>query len=125
MLGDNTEKSKNPLKKAMRRRNAKMVQFTTPTYYEPSEVDWSEEEEDEEADSDADMVNAKDTNSAENQHPEASNVGERSQGEETTERSTPDLKSKTYTGQDLDVDDVVMVDRPSEESDASGKSFWL
>lgn len=45
MLGDNTEKSKNPLKKAMRRRNAKTVQFSAPTYYEPSEYDYSDEEE--------------------------------------------------------------------------------
>ena len=45
MLGDNPEKSKNPLKKAMRRRNAKTVQFTSPTYYEPSDVGYSTDEE--------------------------------------------------------------------------------
>ena len=45
MLGDNPEKSRNPLKKAMRRRNAKTVQFTEPTYYEPSENDYTTEEE--------------------------------------------------------------------------------
>lgn len=44
MLIDAAEKSKNPLKKAMRRRNAKMVTFTAPTYYEASENDWSDEE---------------------------------------------------------------------------------
>lgn len=48
MLGDNPEKSKNPLKKAMRRRNAKTVQFTAPTYFEASDVDYSTEEEEEE-----------------------------------------------------------------------------
>ena len=47
MLGDNPEKSKNPLKKAMRRRNAKTVQFTAPTYVEASDVDYSSEEEEE------------------------------------------------------------------------------
>lgn len=47
MLGDNPERSKNPLKKARRRRNAKAVQFTTPTYYEASDIDWSDEEADE------------------------------------------------------------------------------
>lgn len=47
MLGDNPEKSKNPLKKAMRRRNAKTVQFTAPTYVEASDVEYSSEEEDE------------------------------------------------------------------------------
>ncbi len=44
MLGDNPERSKNPLKKAMRRRNAKTVQFSDPTYYEASEVDYSSDE---------------------------------------------------------------------------------
>lgn len=46
MLGDNPEKSKNPLKKAMRRRNAKTVQFAAPQYFEPQVVDYSDEEED-------------------------------------------------------------------------------
>ena len=45
MLGDNPEKSKNPLKKAMRRRNAKTVQFTAPTYFEASDNDYSTEDE--------------------------------------------------------------------------------
>lgn len=45
MLGDNPEKSKNPLKKAMRRRNAKTVTFASPTYFEASDVDYSSEEE--------------------------------------------------------------------------------
>lgn len=49
MLGDNPEKSKNPLKKAMRRRNAKTVQFSAPTYVEASDVDYSSDEEDTEA----------------------------------------------------------------------------
>ena len=44
MLGDNPEKSKNPLKKAMRRRNAKTVQFAAPQYFEPSDFDYSDEE---------------------------------------------------------------------------------
>jgi len=45
MLGDNPEKSKNPLKKAMRRRNAKTVQFAPPTFYEPSDNEYSSDEE--------------------------------------------------------------------------------
>ncbi|KAI9890514.1 MAG: hypothetical protein M1814_003853 [Vezdaea aestivalis] len=47
-LSDNAEKSKNPLKKAMRRRNAKTVQFAAPTYHEASDIDYSTDEEDEE-----------------------------------------------------------------------------
>lgn len=45
MLGDTAEKSKNPLKKAMRRRNAKTVQFAAPTYVEASDYDYSSDEE--------------------------------------------------------------------------------
>lgn len=45
MLGDNSEKSKNPLKKAMRRRNAKNVAFTAPTYIEASDVEWFSDDE--------------------------------------------------------------------------------
>ncbi|KAI8932224.1 hypothetical protein NX059_011103 [Plenodomus lindquistii] len=44
MLGDTAEKSKNPLKKAMRRRNAKNVQFAPPTYVEASDYDYSSDE---------------------------------------------------------------------------------
>lgn len=46
MLSDNAhEKSKNPLKKAMRRRNAKTVAFAAPTYVEASEYEYSTDEE--------------------------------------------------------------------------------
>jgi len=47
MLGDKdqAEKSKNPLKKAIRRRNAKTVTFSAPTYVEASDVEYSTDEE--------------------------------------------------------------------------------
>lgn len=45
MLSDNSEKSRNPLKKAMRRRNAKTVQFSAPTYYELKEEKYEDEDE--------------------------------------------------------------------------------
>ena len=32
------------MKKAIRRRNAKTVVFTSPTYYEPSDIDYSDDE---------------------------------------------------------------------------------
>ncbi|KAF2489802.1 hypothetical protein BU16DRAFT_164707 [Lophium mytilinum] len=51
MLGDTAEKTKNPLKKAMRRRNAKTVQFTAPTYVEASDYDYSSDEDDDQDDS--------------------------------------------------------------------------
>ena len=49
MLGDEEEKkpsnSMNPLKRAMQRRNTKTVQFTAPSFVEPSDVEYSTEEE--------------------------------------------------------------------------------
>ncbi|KAF2281116.1 uncharacterized protein EI97DRAFT_20511 [Westerdykella ornata] len=47
MLGDTAEKTKNPLKKAIRRRNAKTVQFGSPTYVEPSDYDYSSDDDEE------------------------------------------------------------------------------
>ena len=44
MLGDSTEKSKNYLKNAMRRRNAKKVQFGGQSYVEASEHEYSSDE---------------------------------------------------------------------------------
>lgn len=49
MLGDEEEKkpgnSLNPLKRAMQRRNGKSVQFTAPSYVEPSDIEYSTDEE--------------------------------------------------------------------------------
>ncbi|KAL9008900.1 MAG: hypothetical protein Q9173_006020 [Seirophora scorigena] len=50
MLADPVEKAKNPLTKAIKRRNAKKVQFSPPTYVEASDVEYSTEDENEEAD---------------------------------------------------------------------------
>lgn len=44
MLGDTIDKTKNPLKKAMRRRTEKRVTFTAPTYVEPSDYEFSSDE---------------------------------------------------------------------------------
>ncbi|KAB5570199.1 hypothetical protein GE09DRAFT_1217638 [Coniochaeta sp. 2T2.1] len=49
MLGDQAEKTRNPLKSAMKRRKAKTVTFTAPTYVDYSDFDYSTEEEDLEA----------------------------------------------------------------------------
>jgi hypothetical protein len=46
MLGDNPEKSRNPLKKFNKRRKEKTVAFAEPTYFEASEQEYSSEEED-------------------------------------------------------------------------------
>lgn len=49
MLGDQAEKTRNPLKSAMKRRKAKTVTFTAPTYVDYSDIDYSTDEEDLEA----------------------------------------------------------------------------
>lgn len=56
MLGDNPEKSKNPLKKAMRRRNAKNVNFAPPTYYDADPRVWSDDEDEEEEGEEGEVV---------------------------------------------------------------------
>lgn len=71
MLGDNPEKSRNPLKKAMRRRNAKTVTFTDPTYYEPSDHEYSSEED-------------------ENDEPEFLTVADVAREDDTTEQAQND-----------------------------------
>ncbi|KAK0630697.1 hypothetical protein B0T17DRAFT_489254 [Bombardia bombarda] len=49
MLGDQAEKSRNPLKSAIKRRKTKTVQFAAPTYVNYSDNDYSTDEEDLEA----------------------------------------------------------------------------
>lgn len=64
MLGDNPEKSRNPLKIAMRRRNAKTVQFAAPTYCDPPPMDYSTDEgEDEEEDGEREYTTQEEENS--------------------------------------------------------------
>lgn len=50
MLQDQTDKAKNPIRSAMKRRKAKTVQFAAPTYVDYSDIDYSTEEEDAEGD---------------------------------------------------------------------------
>lgn len=83
MLGDNPEKSKNPLKKAMRRRNAKTVQFAAPTYYEPSDYEYSDDEEDGD-DSQLDQGIDDNTDDDSNSQNEASGAERESQAQRDT-----------------------------------------
>ncbi|PGH31839.1 hypothetical protein GX50_05391 [[Emmonsia] crescens] len=93
MLGDNAEKSKNPLKKAMRRRNAKTVTFTSsPVYHEPSDVEYSTEEEDDEDDQFFDN-----DDDEENVHSDTNDGQEESQKEEIV---VEPLRPKVQTDKD-------------------------
>lgn len=44
MLGDQAEKTRNPIMTAMKRRKAKTVTFTAPTYVDYSDIEYSDEE---------------------------------------------------------------------------------
>lgn len=90
MLGDNSEKSKNPLKKAMRRRNAKTVNFAPPTYIEASDVEYSTDEEDEHGDffNDDETVESEDGEAQEqNEDIVVEPLRTKSQREKLTERA--------------------------------------
>lgn len=67
MLGDNPEKSKNPLKKAMRRRNAKTVNFAPPTYYDADPRVWSDDEDEDEDGEEGDAVHVENNASQQEQ----------------------------------------------------------
>ncbi|KAJ5166917.1 uncharacterized protein N7482_005698 [Penicillium canariense] len=105
MLGDNSEKSKNPLKKAMRRRNAKTVNFAAPTYIEASDVEFSTDEEDEHGDffNDDETVESEDDEAQEQNQdiiveplrPKAQKekAAERSEGTHSPEKQEPERTS--------------------------------
>jgi len=79
MLGDNPEKTRNPLKKAMRRRTAKTVQFAAPTYVEASDYDYS-------TDDDSAMIDPY----AGATEPQQEQVSDRGPPPEVEERNAPD-----------------------------------
>lgn len=104
MLGDNPEKTRNPLKKAMRRRTAKQVQFAAPTYVEASDYDYSDDEEQGMTDPYAGVVQPEEhadrgqpTEVEERNAPEEANVHatRRFSGEQTASKSSLDSTSKT------------------------------
>ena len=78
MLSDNSEKSRNPLKKAMRRRNAKTVQFAAPTYVEASDYEYdTEDEEQPEAEEQTTAVQAEETQQQNGEQHEAEQAAEK------------------------------------------------
>lgn len=91
MLGDSPEKSKNPLKKAMRRRNAKTVQFAAPTYVDAPNIEYSTEEE---ADSDGEFTT----------HTEESS--EVQEGDQDVDETVEPLKSRTQGNDTGSIDET-------------------
>lgn len=126
MLGDNPEKSKNPLKKAMRRRNAKTVQFAAPQYFDPSDVEYSTDEEEPE---DGEYVTRE----------EGTEVQDQDQDRHMDESATVEplkagIESKEPSGEliidsdsrDADVDQSIVAEKPrtsNEILEQPGRSF--
>jgi hypothetical protein len=107
MLSDSVhEKSKNPLKKAIRRRNAKTVTFTNPTYHEPSEYDYTTEEEDE----DGDGVEGDDYDD------EEENTQTRDLEEGQAERDQPAVQNNGGAGEKLAKSSVNVINPPGYDT---------
>lgn len=109
MLGDNPEKSKNSLKKAMRRRNTKTVQFSAPTYHEASEIEYSSDEEEQDAsghqDDGVDAESAEADDDTANNHADEITAVEPlrvKSHKSDLESETSDERSKTPESKDVD-----------------------
>ena len=124
MLGDNPEKPKNSLKIAMRRRNAKTVQFTAPTYFEASDVDYSTEEEEEEGE-----YSAQDGNDESQSQEQDKNAVENATVDSSKGRLDETKSKETHVAVDSpdnDVDQTTLIgERTSEETlEPSGESVY-
>lgn len=122
MLGDNNEKSKNPLKKAMRRRNAKTVNFGTPTYIDASDVEYSSDDGSERGDfSDSTMDGEEGDVQDQNEDIVVEPLRPKAQKDQLIEESDP---SDPKERQDLQLENSDR--RPSnEEVEAEGKRARL
>ncbi|KAL8770975.1 MAG: hypothetical protein Q9209_003394 [Squamulea sp. 1 TL-2023] len=124
ILDDQTTKTKNPLKKAMKRRTGKSVQFAAPTYVEASDVDYSTEEEGEEGEGEY-LPNEEDRSEQQepDQEPRADDdivvepLKPGSRVESTNESQVQVKQSATGTDQSSDVDKVRTSDEMFDYTD--------
>ncbi|KIH92175.1 sh3 domain protein [Sporothrix brasiliensis 5110] len=82
MLGDQAEKTKNPLKSAMRRRKTKTVAFAPPTYVDYSDIDYSTDGEDLEAEYFAQQQQSQQQQESQEEHKEAAQSDSQQQGQQ-------------------------------------------
>lgn len=117
MLGDNPDKPKNPLKKAMRRRNGKTVQFAAPTYHEASDVDYSTEEEEEVEGEYSAQIDGNDSQDQEQQVDRKDTI-DSSKGKQEGEVTSVDESHVSADSRDNDVDQNTLVnsERTSDET---------
>lgn len=108
MLGDNTERARsNPLRKPRKRRNAKTVQFTEPTYYAASDRDYSSDD-DASPDDMEFITTAEDTTTNGAIEPGRENVGT------LTTNSAP-IAAETSKSQEASMDDA-RIERSAAET---------
>lgn len=117
MLGDNPDKPKNPLKKAIRRRNGKSVQFAPPTYFEPSDADYSTEEDEEGEGEYSAQADGNDSQGQEQQVDRKETI-DSSQGKQESEVNSVHESHVSVESRDSDVDQntLVNVERTSDET---------
>ncbi|KAL9091991.1 MAG: hypothetical protein Q9159_001136 [Coniocarpon cinnabarinum] len=122
-IGDNDPKPKNMFKQAIKRRNAKMVQFTTPTYYDPAEIDWSDEEEGNSGDFDLGVRENLQSHQSEEHKPATAH--ERAvlaqQQEENAAQIAVQNAAPNATPALADMNLASDAERPSDDSDANSR----
>lgn len=114
MLGDNPEKTRNPLKKAMRRRTAKTVQFAAPTYVEASDYDYSSDEEDGMIDPYSSAIDPQNDQTSERGQP--AEVEERNAPEEANVHATRRFSGESFNGGKQSLDSTGKVSLDSKRS---------
>lgn len=135
MLGDEEEKKAgnplNPLKKAMRRRNAKNVQFSAPSYVEPSDNDYSSEEEEE---GDGDYIGREQNGAAAQENEQRDDVDDTATAEPLKARgqvrdgrpNSEEIANQSLNNGDLDQTTAAEDLRTSDETfDRSGETNQL
>lgn len=125
MLGDNPDKPKNPLKKAMRRRNGKTVQFAAPTYVEAPDVDYSTEEEEEGEGEFSAQADVNDSQDQEQQEDRKETI-DSSKGKQENEVNSVNEPHVSVDVRDNEVDQITLVnsERTSDETlERSGGEF--
>ncbi|KAK7751624.1 protein phosphatase regulator [Diatrype stigma] len=116
MLGDQAEKTKNPLKSAMRRRKAKTVTFTAPTYVDYSDIEYSTDEEEGENE---DSVQRQTTQQAQKEQATAQqsavDIDDESAKVEPLKPRSQQKQVRLDTDEKTDVDEETSADRSSDE----------
>jgi hypothetical protein len=134
---DSLEKPKNPLKRAILRRNQKAVAFAEPTYRDAPIYDWSSEEEEEEegAEANAAATNGNEQTQTQTQSQNGYENGHEDDDDEITAVAPLSIRGAAQNGRPIsdadqsqqDLDDDMRNDEEGRNSDDldRGKFIWM